>query len=152
MINRKNNFNFNIGDELLFIGHYLGLESGILKIPVISDTIIFQFAYNIPCPEAPIVDYGDQIYNTVQIFNQCWLNENLNIGFRINNILDQEDNSVIEKYCYNNDFTKCDIYGGLYQWDEMMQYVEIQGVQGICPTDWHIPTDNEWKILEGGKQ
>ena len=31
----------------------------------------------------------------------------------------------------------------------MMQYSIIQGVQGICPTGWHIPMDEEWKVLEG---
>ncbi len=23
------------------------------------------------------------------------------------------------------------------------------GVQGICPSGWHLPSDEEWKILEG---
>jgi uncharacterized protein (TIGR02145 family) len=23
------------------------------------------------------------------------------------------------------------------------------GVQGICPNGWHLPSDEEWKILEG---
>ena len=31
----------------------------------------------------------------------------------------------------------------------MMQYVIQEGVQGICPDGWHIPTDEEWKQLEG---
>jgi len=55
----------------------------------------------------------------------------------------------MEKYCYNSDTNNCTIFGGLYQWDEMMQYNTQQGVQGICPQGWHIPTDEEWKILEG---
>ena len=59
------------------------------------------------------------------------------------------DNEVIEKYCYDNNPSNCDIYGGLYQWNETMQYTITQGVQGICPPGWHIPTDDEWKILEG---
>jgi len=25
-----------------------------------------------------------------------------------------------------------------------MQYITTQGMQGICPTGWHIPTDGEW--------
>ncbi len=41
------------------------------------------------------------------------------------------------------------MYGGLYQWNEMMQYTTTAGVQGICPGGWHLPTDEEWKILEG---
>ena len=31
----------------------------------------------------------------------------------------------------------------------MMEYVSDTAVQGICPQGWHVPTDNEWKILEG---
>jgi uncharacterized protein (TIGR02145 family) len=62
---------------------------------------------------------------------------------------DQTDNSIIEKYCYDNDPDSCTKYGGLYQWNEMMQYTTQQGVQGICPPGWHLPTDEEWKLLEG---
>ncbi len=42
------------------------------------------------------------------------------------------NNGIIEKYCYDNNEANCDIYGGLYQWNEMMQYVTTEGVQGIC--------------------
>ena len=59
------------------------------------------------------------------------------------------DNCVIEKYCYNDDENICTIYGALFQWDEMMQYTTIEGVQGICPPGWHIPTDMEFQVLEG---
>lgn len=31
----------------------------------------------------------------------------------------------------------------------MMQYDTLQGSQGICPPGWHLPTDEEWKVLEG---
>ncbi|MCF8236508.1 MAG: hypothetical protein K9H13_12305 [Bacteroidales bacterium] len=41
------------------------------------------------------------------------------------------------------------IYGGLYQWTEMMKYTPVEGSRGICPEGWHIPTDEEWKVLEG---
>ena len=43
----------------------------------------------------------------------------------------------------------CNEYGGLYQWDEMMQHSSGLAAQGICPEGWHLPTDNEWKYLEG---
>ncbi|MBN1338691.1 MAG: hypothetical protein JXA03_05170 [Bacteroidales bacterium] len=102
-----------------------------------------------PCPGVPTVSYGGQVYNTVLIGDQCWMKENLNIGSMINGINPQSNNGVIEKYCYNDDPAKCALYGGLYQWDEVMQYTMMQGVQGICPAGWHIPTDDEWKTLEG---
>ncbi len=90
-----------------------------------------------------------QTYNTVLIGDQCWMAENLNIGERIDATTQMGNNSIIEKYCYDNDPAKCNDYGGLYQWDEMMQYATSQGAQGICMTGWRLPTDNEWKALEG---
>ena len=30
-----------------------------------------------------------------------------------------------------------------------MQYTTQQGARGICPPGWHLPTDEEWKVLEG---
>ena len=89
-----------------------------------------------------------QTYATVQIGTQCWMAENLNIGTMVSGTTTQTDNGNIEKYCYNNSTGNCDTYGGLYQWDEMMQYVTTPGVQGICPSGWHLPTDAEWCTLE----
>ncbi len=93
-------------------------------------------------------DRDSQTYATVQIGTQCWMAENLNIGTMVNGGGNQADNSTIEKYCYNNSTANCDTYGGLYQWDEAMQYVTTAGTQGICPTGWHFPTDAEWMTLE----
>ncbi|RLD49963.1 MAG: hypothetical protein DRJ05_20260, partial [Bacteroidetes bacterium] len=101
-----------------------------------------------PCPGAATITYGGQLYNTVQIGDQCWLRENLNIGTMINGSTNQSSNATIEKYCYNNTASNCDTYGGLYQWNEMMQYSTTEGAQGICPDGWHIPTDVEWCLLQ----
>jgi len=86
-------------------------------------------------------------YNTVQIGAQCWMGQNLNIGTRINGLEDQTDNDIIEKYCYDDSELNCNTYGGLYQWNEMMQYIYLPGEQGICPDGWHNPTDDEWSAL-----
>jgi len=109
-----------------------------------------------PCPGMPTITYEGQVYNTLQIFSQCWLKENLNIGTMINSYIGtlsggggQTDNDTIEKYCYNNDPVNCIKFGGLYEWNEMMQYTTQEGTQGICPPGWHLPTDEEWKVLEG---
>jgi uncharacterized protein (TIGR02145 family) len=96
-----------------------------------------------------LIDYGGQIYKTVIIGFQCWMAENINIGTWISTPQDQIDNETIEKYCYLNSETNCDTYGGLYKWNEAMNWVTDEGAQGICPDGWHIATDEEWKILEG---
>ena len=98
-----------------------------------------------PCPGTPTVTDADgNVYNTVQIGEQCWMKENLNVGIRIDGSQEMTDNSTIEKYCYNDDPANCEIYGGLYLWNEMMQYTATQSVQGICPIGWHLPSDDEW--------
>lgn len=141
---------FNNGDELLFIGYSGVYNSGFLDTLKSSESYSFQFAYNIPCPSMPTISYEGQVYNTVQIFSQCWLKENLNAGTMIQVDQNMTNNGIIEKYCYNNEIDSCDKYGGLYSWNELMQYVTYQeGVRGICPPGWHIPKDIEWKILEG---
>lgn len=90
-------------------------------------------------------------YNTIQIGSQCWMAENLNAGLQIESSNSPDDNGIIEKYCYDNLDYYCDIYGGLYLWDEMMQYAPDSLNQGICPTNggWRLPTDSDWKVLEG---
>jgi uncharacterized protein (TIGR02145 family) len=142
-------FSFSIGDTLLYIGYADGLESGMPDRPEESGTYTFRFATSIPCPGTPTVDYEGQVYNTIQVFSQCWLKENLNVGGMIPGTMEQLNNGTIEKYCYNNEPDSCTKYGGLYQWDEMMQYTTQQGARGICPPGWHLPTDEEWKVLEG---
>ena len=119
------------------------------RIKIIADdgTIVM----NIPCPGMPTVPYEGITYNTVQIGTQCWLKENMNIGTRIDGVLNQTNNvptNIIEKYCYNNLESNCDLYGGLYQWNEAMKYVTTPSVPGICPTGWHIPTLTEFETLK----
>jgi uncharacterized protein (TIGR02145 family) len=142
-------FTFTPGDELLYIGYTNTLQSGILDSPKESQTYTFQFGTSIPCLGTPTVEYEGQVYNTIQILSQCWLKENLNAGTMIEGTIEQSNNGTIEKYCYNNEPDSCTKYGGLYQWNEMMQYTTQQGTQGICPPGWHLPTDEEWKVLEG---
>jgi uncharacterized protein (TIGR02145 family) len=84
--------------------------------------------------------------------------ENLNIGEMVLGENDQNDDTKIERYCYNNDTTNCDKYGGLYQWAEMMQlpsrcntescsdWIE-RDHQGICPEGWRLFTWDDYEII-----
>ena len=84
--------------------------------------------------------------------------ENLNIGKMVPGADDQNNDNEIERYCYNNDTTKCDEFGGLYQWAEMMQLPsrcntescadQIQeNHQGICPDGWRLFTYDDYVIV-----
>ncbi len=91
--------------------------------------------------------YQGKLYHTVLIGDQCWMAENLDIGVAIDSSVEAVDNGAVEKYCYRDDPANCILYGGLYQWDEAMQYSVTGGAQGICPAGWHLPTLAEWEIL-----
>jgi uncharacterized protein (TIGR02145 family) len=101
-----------------------------------------------PCQGVPLVEYEGKVYHTVQVGSQCWLRENLNAGTRVNSGVDQDPaNGLTEKYCYQDLESNCDVYGGLYQWDEMMQGSTGGMVQGICPPGWHLPDNLEFQAL-----
>ena len=83
--------------------------------------------------------------------------ENLNIGKMVLGAEDQKDDNEIERYCYNNDTTKCDEFGGLYQWAEMMQLPSRcntescadliqENHRGICPEGWRLMNDLDFYI------
>lgn len=107
--------------------------------------------FRIPVPDVchgvTTVYHEGRIYNTVVIGNQCWFKENINAGTRISGILNMADNNILEKYCYLDNEANCDLYGGLYQWNEAMRYTLTPGTQGICPLGWHIPTEAEYQSL-----
>ncbi|MDD5694309.1 MAG: FISUMP domain-containing protein [Bacteroidales bacterium] len=127
----------------------INADEGINVLDIIALVNIIMQVPGMPCGCVAPVLYEGQTYTTVQIGGQCWFKENMNVGTMIVGTIEQSNNGTIEKYFYDNNPSNCGIYGGLYQWNEAMQYVTTEGVQGICPDGWHIPTDNEWKILEG---
>jgi uncharacterized protein (TIGR02145 family) len=98
-----------------------------------------------------VIDQDGNYYNIVKIGNQTWMAENLNVGIMISNTKIQIDNDTIEKWCLNGD---CSVYGGYYSWEEATQLYnptdtgEFGPVQGVCPDGWHIPTHNDWELLE----
>ena len=84
--------------------------------------------------------------------------ENLNVGEMVRGFKDQKDDSKIERYCYDNDTTNCDRYGGLYQWAEMMNLpFECNSKscadsikpnhKGICPDGWRLLTYDDFYII-----
>jgi len=78
-------------------------------------------------PSGTVTDPRDgQTYTTVTYGNQIWFAENLNY-------------ETGTSWCYEDDPANGDIYGRLYEWNTAVT---------ACPDGWHLPSDNEWKILE----
>ena len=110
---------------------------------------------NIIVQAAPVFNCGsnltdirdNKVYPTVRIGAQCWMQKNLDYGTSIQGNTGQTDNCINEKYCYGDNPANCNLYGGLYQWDELMAYTNSLAAQGLCPPGWHVPTQSDWLTL-----
>jgi uncharacterized protein (TIGR02145 family) len=89
--------------------------------------------------------------STVLIGKQIWQTINLNVskfrdGSSIPKVTDANSWMTLATpaYCYyNNDsLTNAATYGKLYNW------AAVNDKRGLCPTGWHVPSLNDWKILE----
>ncbi len=122
------------------------------SIPVMETENLQAIAAKIGYANSPVVSANytltggtftdsrdQQTYNWVMIGSQVWMAQNLNYA----------DGGV----CYNNDPANCKTYGRLYTWKVAMNGAEPSSsspsaVQGICPSDWHIPSNDEWTTLQ----
>jgi uncharacterized protein (TIGR02145 family) len=88
-----------------------------------------------------VTDIDGNTYSIKQIGSQTWMKENLRVTHTPNG-------SAIVSYVYDNNPEFEETYGRLYSWDVAMNGSVEEGVQGICPCGWHVPTDEEFKLLE----
>jgi len=112
-----------------------------------TKTIIVQAVPSFNCGQNLTDIRDNKVYSTVQLGTQCWMQKNLNYGTSLQGNAEQTDNCINEKYCYSDNAANCTLYGGLYQWDELMAYTNTPGAQGLCPPGWHVPTQTEWNTL-----
>ena len=98
----------------------------------------------------PVTDVEGNIYKTVIIGTKVWMAENLKVTkFNDNTDIAYTSDALAwggltgPGYCwYNNDpdFNK-PVYGALYNW-------YAANTTNICPTGWHVATDDEYNALE----
>ena len=112
-----------------------------------------------PCPNnATVTDIDGNVYNTVQIGDQCWMRENLRTThYADSSIIPLGATSTTSettpcRYNPNNSAGNVDTYGYLYNWsavmhDESPSNENPSGVQGVCPSGWHVPSETEWGQL-----
>ncbi|MCQ2270439.1 MAG: hypothetical protein MJZ52_04340 [Bacteroidales bacterium] len=106
-----------------------------------TDTVygeVKNFTTNFICGIDSIKDADNNWYHTVNMAGQCWMKENL----KTTNINGKGAYYPTEE----NDYVST--YGRLYNWTAAMQGQTGEGVRGICPENWHLPTDAEWKNVE----
>ena len=162
---------FAIGDQMKYEGYAFNASNQMIYSAAIQQTLgsapqIFTLEFSEtdimisqPCPGAPTVtDMDGNVYNTLQLGLQCWMRENLRVthyadGSPIPNGGTGIDGiSISEPRYYVNPSVDETLYGYLYNWPAAMHGESSSnsnpsGVQGICPTGWHLPSDTEWTQL-----
>ena len=119
-----------------------------------SSTIVYSFSDKLET----FTDARDgQVYTQVQIGDQLWMGQNLRYA----------DSSALGSetlkgaaWCLDNNPENCKVAGVLYLWHAAMDRPAAEcgngnvcGItefpyRGICPKDWHVPTQQEWKTLQ----
>ena len=103
----------------------------------------------------------NHLYSYVTIGDQVWMAENLAY---LPEVVGPATNSLVVPYYYVYGYDGTDVtaakltsnytsYGVLYNWPAAMagagsSDASPSGVQGICPTGWHLPSDAEWEELK----
>ena len=159
---------FTFGDQMEYVGYAIlngeEVESQhITQMQNASQTFLLLFPVaspfdSLPCSaERFITDFDNNIYNTVQIGNQCWMRENLRTTHYANGDTILEGGELLSesqpyRYTPHNDVNTISTYGYRYNWNAVMHGANSSetnpsGVQGICPDGWHVPSIAEWQQL-----
>ena len=92
-----------------------------------------------PCPGTPTVtDIEGNVYNTVQIGNQCWMRENLRTTKKADStdlLFDGHSYTDPYYYVYESSELTLEKRGYLYNWP---------AAKVVCPTGWHLPSEMDW--------
>ena len=105
------------------------------------------------CEYPTITDIDGNSYETIQLGDQIWMVENLKVthynngdpiptDFSDSEWFNLDDNEIGAFAIYNDDPTNVEVYGNLYNW------YSVNDDRGICPENWHVPSDEEWIELE----
>jgi uncharacterized protein (TIGR02145 family) len=96
-----------------------------------------------------VTDIDGNVYNTVVIGTQEWMQENLKTTHYKNGVLIPTglndslwlNNTAGAFSVYNNNPSYISVYGNLYN------FYAVANPNGLCPTGWHVPADWEWNTL-----
>jgi uncharacterized protein (TIGR02145 family) len=111
------------------------------------DDVVIRFLA--PCT-GTVSDIDDNEYSLLPIGDQCWTASNLlTTRYRNGSEIDFPEydeyewmiNTTGAYSWYNNNPSNADTYGALYNW------FAATNNAGLCPDDWHVPSDAEWQEL-----
>jgi len=126
-----------------------GADASLLARVSALEALVIKLSTGQVAEPTTLTDTRDgQVYNIVKIGTQTWMAQNLNYGGDAGTV----------GVCYGNVAANCTKYGRLYDWATVMAIAPSSNTaawggsdvkhKGICPTGWHIPSNDEWIALE----
>jgi len=126
------------------------------RIYFLAFTFLLIFSACSPMQEREFVcgqtigDFEKNKYETVEIFNDCWMKQNLKSN-------KDRQGLIINNICYNEDQINCDVFGSFYPYEAVFKgYDNEKNFEVICPPGWHIPKEEEivklMKYLSGDNE
>ena len=120
------------------------------------------------CGTSTVTDIDGNVYSTVEIGGQCWFKEDLKVSKYPNGdaipYIDYNatwgalaDDNISDAYCVYDDNDNNGVVASSGDYGYLYSYAAAIGDnwardntdnQGVCPNDWHLPTDTEWLTLE----
>ena len=104
------------------------------------------------CEEGDSIEFDGRTYEVIALGENCWFKENLRSlhyanGDSILQILDPVEWSTTNTYqspawCYYQNDPSQDSLGLIYN------FYAVDDERNICPTNWHVSTDEDWLALE----
>lgn len=114
-------------------------------------TITFFCAGLTNCKPYSVKDIDGNAYRTITIGTQVWMAENLKTTrYRNGDLIETTTPATLDiegertpeyQWAYDGNESNVATYGRLYTW-----YVATDS-RNVCPTGWHVPSDDEWIVL-----
>jgi len=138
------NMAYNTGERLKYTAVSGNNSTVMTDIPTADKTVTFTFT---ECKDGENINYP-----VVVIGTQTWMAENLKTtnyrnGVSIGTTSPYNKDISAEtdpkyQWAYGGNENNVAIYGRLYTW------YAVTDMRNVCPTGWHVPTDDEWTNME----
>lgn len=129
-----------------------------------AELTLLQTANNLTFTCGGLYYFDGYAYETVQIGTQCWFAENLrsthfNDGSEIPSGLSADDWEATEETFVGASAVygegdadcsdePCDEVANLEDYGRLYNWYAVDDARGLCPSNWHVPSDEEWISLE----
>lgn len=118
-----------------------------MKIKLFIISILSVIALN--SKAQTVTDIDGNVYNTVIIGTQKWMQKNLKVT-RFNNGIEipttslpvNNDTMALYQWAFDEDTSNINIYGRLYTWNI------VNSNDNVCPVGWKVPNNSDWDVLK----